>query len=87
MEARHPEHDLDFGASLGRLEAAGVLAPADAGSLRALARNEGRVRWDQLAALLDPADARVPVWDFLSVAAVLVPLERPGVRPAGTPRG
>ena len=80
LEALHPEHDLDFMASLGRLEACSAVTHAAAEHARKLFHHGDKVGWDDLCSIVDPSAA--DRWDFICVASNLIVYEReasPGV--------
>jgi hypothetical protein len=76
VEAHQPAHDLDFAASLARLERAGSLDTAGAERLRRLHGTGATVSWDGLCGLIDPYSPGVVRWDFISVAAHVIRYER-----------
>lgn len=74
IEAKYPPHDLDFDRSLIRLNSAqraGGIA-----MIREAVSRKDILRWDTLCSIIDPADPGVDVWDFISVACDVLPLER-----------
>lgn len=78
LERCHAEHDLQFGPSLDRLVAAGVLSRADADGLVRCVAEGKKLAWDDLLAAMYPDDSRVNRWDFIVVASELLTLEREG---------
>ena len=74
LEAHHPPHDLNFSASLARMQSAGAIDAAFAARLN-LARHEGtKVPWDELRSSIDTRIAAS--WDFVVVTCELLFDER-----------
>jgi hypothetical protein len=78
LQARYPAHDLDVGASLRRLELAGAVGAQEIARLETAVEENLRLRWDELCALIDPADARIDLWDFIVVGSSILHDEREG---------
>ncbi|MEV8511993.1 hypothetical protein [Dactylosporangium sp. NPDC051484] len=81
LERLYPASDFDLEAAFGRLAAHGVTLK-DLDRLRAARDCGPKLRWDELAAVIDPADPATDVWDFVRIATEVLPMERPGL--AGT---
>ncbi len=77
IEARYPAHDLDFEASLQRLEKASAVSTESAARLRALRAEGGRTGWDELCAMIDRSAPGAGRWDFISVVSTVLWYERP----------
>lgn len=78
LDREQPRHDFDIAATLDRLVAAGVLAPAAAAELARRARTGAALSWEELCAVADPYGDAVDVWDFICLASGLLPRGRPG---------
>jgi nucleoside diphosphate kinase len=76
LEARYPTHDLDFAASLARLERASPALASAVHRLRDRIRDVRQLSWSELTSMIDPADPNVNRWDFITVASNVIPYER-----------
>ncbi|MGW1075975.1 hypothetical protein [Streptomyces sp. NPDC002537] len=75
LEARIPASDFDLDAALKRVE---PVTAADAlARLRFAVSGGTRLSWDELGALLDPAEPAVGVWDFVRIATEVLDADRP----------
>lgn len=74
LESKYPAHDLNFARSLARLKR----SKPDAHIARIeTAAKEGRnLSWDELSALVDPADRDIDIWDFICVVCDILPMDR-----------
>jgi len=77
IEARYPAHDLDFEASLLRLEKVAAVSAGDAEKLRRLRAEGRRTGWDSLCAMIDRRASGVDRWDFIAVVSTVLWYERP----------
>ncbi|MCP3102431.1 hypothetical protein LZ198_26515 [Myxococcus sp. K15C18031901] len=77
LEARYPAHDLDFEASLQRLERASAVSADNAAKLRALRAAGGRTGWEDLCAMIDRSAPGAGRWDFIAVVSTVLWYERP----------
>jgi hypothetical protein len=76
LEARFAPHDLDFDRSLDRLLKAGFADEATARKLATLHLANATLPWAEFYRLVtQPADP-LQLWDFITVASHLIPLER-----------
>jgi hypothetical protein len=77
LEAACPPHDLDTARSLERALVALPSAADGAERLQAACAERGpKLGWEELCALVDPADARIRVWDFIAIACGAIELWR-----------
>jgi hypothetical protein len=78
LAARVPAHDLDLAASLRRLELSGAAGAPEIARVRKAVDEDRRLGWDELCALIDPADAKLDRWDFIVVGSSILRDERDG---------
>jgi hypothetical protein len=76
LEDTFDAHDLDFARSLERVLSSQRIMDQDVQRLIGFGHEGSRMSWDELTALLDPADPHVDTWDFVSIASCLLPEER-----------
>jgi hypothetical protein len=76
LELRTPAHDFDLDAVLARLAADPSLPATGLARIRAAVDADPAMSWDELVATLGPPGARGDVWDFVSVAAAVLPAVR-----------
>jgi nucleoside diphosphate kinase len=77
LEAGCPEHDLDTIGSLARVVRAVPSAATSEARLRAACEDVApKLAWEDLVALVWPADERITVWDFIAVACGAIELWR-----------
>lgn len=75
LEAEVPASDFDLDAALKRAEA---VTEADAlARIRFAVSGGTRLTWDELCALLDPADPAIDIWDFVRIATEVLDADRP----------
>ena len=76
LERRYPAHDLDLTASLGRLSADPAVSAEGLERVTAAVSGGPALSWDELVSIIGPAGAHGSVWDFVCVAAAVLPAKR-----------
>jgi hypothetical protein len=78
LEAAHAEHDLDFTASILRLQAGQPENEQRIAEVAEARRRNEMLSWDELCERICPHDPRTGRWDFICVASHVIPLDRDG---------
>lgn len=76
LESQTRPHDFDFDGSLDRLMQALPHARPELVRFRDAANQGVKVRWDELRRVVDPATTHSLLWDVVSVACRILPLDR-----------
>jgi hypothetical protein len=76
LEQRYAAHDFDLTAALRRVAAGPSVSAAQRERLTSAASDGPAMSWDELVAVIDPADPRTDVWDFVCVATAVLPAKR-----------
>ena len=76
LERRYPAHDLDLTASLRRLSADPAVGAEGLERVTAAVSGGPALSWDELVSIIGPAGAHGSVWDFVCVAAAVLPAKR-----------
>lgn len=76
LERRYPPHDFDLRAALRRLSADPSVTAAGLDRVVAATTGGPAMSWDELVSVVGPAGARSSVWDFVCVAAAVLPAKR-----------
>jgi hypothetical protein len=78
LESRYPAHDFDWGRSVRRAEASGVVGGPGIAKLQEAAEVGPKLRWDELCSIIDPSDTNVDIWDFICIASGVLDHDRVG---------
>jgi len=76
LEQRYRAHDFDLAAALRRVTADPSVPAAQRDRLVSAVSDGPAMSWDELVAVLDPADPHTNVWDFVCVATAVLPAKR-----------
>lgn len=76
LERRYPAHDLDLTASLQRLSTDPAVSAVGLDRVTAAVSGGLALSWDELVSVIGPAGAHGSVWDFVCVAAAVLPAKR-----------
>lgn len=79
LQEAAPANAFELSASLARLTQDASLTSSQAARLRAAVNGE-KMSWEELVAMVDPADPAIEFWDFVMVATEVLVAERPGQR-------